>query len=123
VTAASLALTGVLQRPYRQRTTWPKTAGCLRRHGIQNLGPDRCPRAGQYHPDRFSLTIAGPDGRGDVGPLIECMRLLWEGQSSRHGSSTPTREETPAEATMAAHLAAMLVQWLTSGAVMRSDGI
>jgi len=55
VTAASLALTGVLQRPYRQRTTWPKTAGCLRRHGIQNLGPDRCPRAGGTVPSRSFL--------------------------------------------------------------------
>ena len=69
------------------------------------------------HPDRFSLVIAGPDGRDGVGPLIECLTLLWEGQSSRHGSSVPTREETLEEATMALHLAVMLVQWFTSGAV------
>jgi len=72
------------------------------------------------NPDRFSLVIVGPEGRGDVGPLIECLTLLWEGQSSRHGSSVPTREETLEEATMALHLAVMLVQWFTSGAVRRS---
>ena len=71
-------------------------------------------------PDRFSLAIAGPDGTGDVSPLIRCMELLWEGQSSRHGSSTPTRDETLEEATMAVHLAVTLVQWFTSGAVRRS---
>jgi hypothetical protein len=72
------------------------------------------------HPGRFSLAIAGRDGRGDVAPLIGCMELLWEGQSSRHGSSAPTRDETLEEATMAVHLAVMLVQWFTSGAVRRS---
>jgi hypothetical protein len=69
---------------------------------------------------RFSLAIGGPDGKGDVGPLIECMTLLWQGQSSRHGSSMPTRDETLEEAAMAVHLAVTLVQWFTSGAVRRS---
>jgi hypothetical protein len=68
----------------------------------------------------FSLVIGGPDGKGDVGPLIECMTLLWRGQSSRHGSSMPTRDETLEEATMAVHLAVTLVQWFASGAVRRS---
>ncbi len=70
--------------------------------------------------DRFSLVIPGPDGKGDVEPLIACMALLWDGQSSRHGSSSPTRDETLEEATMAVHLAATLVQWFASGAVRRS---
>jgi hypothetical protein len=69
---------------------------------------------------RFSLVIGGPDGTGDVGPLIACLTLLWEGQSSRDGSSVPTRDETLEEAAMAVHLAVMLVQWFTSGAVRRS---
>ena len=67
--------------------------------------------------ERFSLAIGGPDGRGDAGPLLESASLLWEGQSSRHGSSRPTRPETLDEARMAVHLAVMLVQWFTSGAV------
>ena len=69
---------------------------------------------------RFSLVIPGPDGAGDIGPVIECMKLLWEGQTSRHGSSRPTREETLEEAAMAVDLAVMLVRWFTSGAVRRS---
>jgi hypothetical protein len=71
------------------------------------------------HPERFSLAIAGRNGRGDVAPLIGCMALLWEGQSSRHGSSAPTRAELPGEAAMAVQLAVMLVQWFVSGAVHR----
>jgi hypothetical protein len=69
---------------------------------------------------RFSLVIAGKDGRGNIGPLIGCMELLWEGQTSRHGSSVPTRLETPDEAAMAVDLAVMLVQWFVSGRVRRS---
>jgi hypothetical protein len=73
------------------------------------------------NPHYFSLVIAGPDGQGDVGPLIGCLALLWEGQSSRHGSSATTREETLEESTMAVHMAVTLVQWFTSGAVQRSN--
>jgi hypothetical protein len=29
---------------------------------------------------RFSLVIPGPNGNGDVEPLIACMTLLWDGQ-------------------------------------------
>ena len=72
------------------------------------------------HSDCFSLVIPGPAGKGDVGPLISCMTLLWDGQSSRHGSSRPTRDETLEEAAAAVHLAVTLVQWFTSGAVRRS---
>ena len=71
------------------------------------------------HPDRFSLAIAGRDGRGDVAPLIGCMALLWDGQSSRHGSSAPTRPESLEAATMAVQLSVTLVQWFVSGAVHR----
>ncbi|HEY6496617.1 MAG TPA: hypothetical protein VIZ43_25355 [Trebonia sp.] len=70
--------------------------------------------------DSFVLMIGGPDGRGDAGPLLECISLLWGGQTSRHGSSRSTRSETLEEAVMAVHLAVMLVQWFTSGAVRRA---
>jgi len=69
--------------------------------------------------EKYALAIRGPEALGDVGPLLECMSLLWEGQASRHGSSRPTRPETLGEATMAVHLAVMLVQWFTSGAVRK----
>jgi hypothetical protein len=87
--------------------TQPKaTLGSMR----GNLGASR---------DRFALVIGGLDGRGDAGPLLGCISLLWDGQTSRHGSSRPTRPETLEEATMAVHLAVMLVQWFTSGAVRK----
>lgn len=66
---------------------------------------------------RFALGIAGPNGQGDIRPLIECLTFLWEGQSSRHGSRVPTRAETREEALIAVHLAVMLVQWFSTGAV------
>jgi hypothetical protein len=68
---------------------------------------------------RFSLVIAGKDGQGRIEPLIGCMELLWEGQTSRHGSSVPTRVETSDEAAMAVDLAVMLVQWFVLGRVRR----
>jgi hypothetical protein len=74
------------------------------------------------HPESVSLAMSGRDGRaGDTERLIACLELLWKGQSARHGSDTPTRLETLEEATMAVHLAVMLVQWFTSGAVRRFD--
>jgi len=69
----------------------------------------------------FLLAIPGPDGTGDVGPLIGCMTLLWEGHTSRHGSSSPTRDETLEEATMAVDLAVVLVRWFTTGVVRRRN--
>lgn len=69
---------------------------------------------------RFSLAIRGPDGQGNATPLLACVSLLWEGQLSRHGSMKPTPPQTLEEATMAVHLAAMLVQWFTSGAVRKA---
>lgn len=65
---------------------------------------------------KFALAIPGPTG-GDIAPLIAMMELLWDGQSSRHGSQTPTRPETIPEAQMAVHLT--LVQWFCLGAVRR----
>lgn len=49
-------------------------------------------------------------------PLIEMMASLRKGQTSRHGSQTPTREETLPEAEMAVHPAFPLVHWLVTGA-------
>jgi hypothetical protein len=71
------------------------------------------------HPEEFSLVIGGRDRRGHVGRLIGCMELLWFGQTDRHGSTEPTPAVTLEEGTMAVHMAVMLVQWFTSGAVSR----
>lgn len=66
-------------------------------------------------PSKWGFVI--PDGNvTGVGTVLSMMRLLWDGQSSRHGSVKPTRSETIEEARAAVHLAASLVQYGASGA-------
>ncbi len=48
------------------------------------------------------------------------MCTLWEGQTSRHGAQTETVPETLEAAPAGVHLAAALVQWFVSGAVIRT---
>jgi hypothetical protein len=69
------------------------------------------------HRQQYLLAIPGPSGTGGITPLIEMMTLLWEGQTSRHGSQAAIRMETREEAEMAVHLAVVLVHWFTTGAV------
>lgn len=72
------------------------------------------------NPTAFEVEIAGPDrAKGSVAPMAAIMRMLWEGQTSRHGSKEPTRKETAAEAEMAVQLASVLVLWFTTGNVRR----
>ncbi|MET9347695.1 hypothetical protein [Streptomyces termitum] len=66
---------------------------------------------------KFATAIPSP---GDpTAPVEAMMRALWEGQTSRHGSDTPTVPETLEAARAGVHLAAVLVQWFASGAVTR----
>ncbi len=69
------------------------------------------------HPDLFRLVLA--DGQCDVGTVAGMMAALWVGQTSRHGGMQPTRPETLEEALAAVSLAACLVEWFTTGAVIR----
>jgi hypothetical protein len=69
-------------------------------------------------PQRFGTAISPSSGE-DITLVADMMRRLWQGQTSRHGSQSPTRLETPQEAEMAVHLATTLVQWFASGAVHR----
>jgi hypothetical protein len=64
--------------------------------------------------------IIGEGAIDGVDTMLHMMRTLWAGQTSRHGSSTPTRAETPEESRAAVHLAATLVQFGNSGAF---DGV
>lgn len=68
---------------------------------------------------RFELVLPGPGGGREVAVLRDMMELIWTSQTSRHGAQTVTRDETQDEAAMAVHLAVVLVQWFTSGAVRR----
>ena len=64
---------------------------------------------------QWALAIGDRNAQpADPGPLIEMVTLLWHGQS-RHAGSPNSRRQTPAEAEAAVHLAATLVQWISSG--------
>ncbi|WP_404871009.1 hypothetical protein ACI1MP_37840 (plasmid) [Kitasatospora griseola] len=64
--------------------------------------------------------IEGADPQDGVEMVRLMMRQLWDGQTSRHGKKGPTRKETEAQAVAAVHLAAVLVQWFSSGAIRRA---
>lgn len=66
-------------------------------------------------PTKWEFEIA--DGNANsVETIVNMMRMLWDGQTSRHGGVNPTRPETIEEARAAVHLGATLVQWGVSGA-------
>ncbi|WP_235736851.1 hypothetical protein [Nocardioides alcanivorans] len=66
-------------------------------------------------PAKWEFVIAG-GSVGGVETMLSMMRMLWEGQTSRHGGVNLTRDETPEEAKAAVHFAATLVQFGVSGA-------
>lgn len=66
-------------------------------------------------PSKWKFAIAGKNADG-VETVLSMMRMLWDGQTSRHGGANPTRVETADEARAAVHLAASLVQFGVSGA-------
>lgn len=66
-------------------------------------------------PSKWTFALAGADDSG-VETVLLMMRLLWNGQTSRHGGVNATRDETVDEAKAAVHLAASLVQFGVSGA-------
>ncbi|MEU7615729.1 hypothetical protein AB0B27_06445 [Micromonospora rifamycinica] len=68
---------------------------------------------------QWELTISASNGQpAPPVRLTEMLALLWEGQS-RHAGSPNSRRQTQAEAEIAVHLAAAVVQWLTSGMLRR----
>ncbi|WP_330480029.1 hypothetical protein [Streptomyces sp. NBC_00724] len=69
---------------------------------------------------KFRTVLSTPAGGDPVAPVEGVMRALWEGQTSRHGGQAPTTPETLEAARAAVHLAATLVQWFVSGAVVRT---
>jgi hypothetical protein len=74
----------------------------------------------EANPVAFEVEIASKDrGKGPITPITGMMRMLWDGQTSRHGSKQPTREETREEAEMAVQLASVLVLWFSTGMVRR----
>lgn len=66
-------------------------------------------------PSKWRFAIDDPRASG-VETVLNMMRTLWHGQTSRHGGLNVTRAETSDEAKAAMHLAAALVQFGVSGA-------
>jgi hypothetical protein len=65
---------------------------------------------------KWKLVLPGKEGTpGEVTPVVAMMTALWEGQRSRHAGTPTSRRQDQAEAEAAIHLAATLVQWLSSG--------
>jgi hypothetical protein len=56
--------------------------------------------------------------------VLQMMRLVWTGQTDRHGTADPEKplHVSPEEAEAAVHLAVTLVQWFTSAAVRVQSG-
>lgn len=67
-------------------------------------------------PQLFTTAVPGAQGIGVVEAMVS---TLWDGQTSRHGKQSPTVPESLESARAAVHLAAVLVQWFTSGVVTR----
>ncbi|MGQ4333206.1 hypothetical protein [Streptomyces hayashii] len=69
---------------------------------------------------KFTTALNTPAGKDPIAPIESMMRALWDGQTSRHGKQTATVPETLEAARAGVHLAATLVQWFISGAVVRT---
>jgi hypothetical protein len=54
-----------------------------------------------------------------VDAFVTMLRLLMQGHRSRHSGGPNTRRQTQAEAEAAVHLAATLVQWLSTGVLRK----
>ncbi|MGW3746844.1 hypothetical protein ACWD62_41600 [Streptomyces sp. NPDC005146] len=72
---------------------------------------------GQLSQQQLTVALAGKTGTEGAQTVEAMMRLLWTGQTSRHGGLHGTRDESPEEARMAVQIAAVLVDWFSTGIV------
>jgi hypothetical protein len=72
-------------------------------------------------PQRWQIAISAPGGgsQADITSLLAMLRLLWNGQTDRHGSSGTPVLVTHQAAEAGVHLALTLVHWFQSGAISR----
>jgi hypothetical protein len=70
-------------------------------------------------PGKWRFTLAGKDGDDSPEPVTKLMRRLVGGQVSRHAGGARNRAQTQAESETAVHVAVLLVQLLSSGALSR----
>ena len=71
------------------------------------------------HQQEWRLAIHSSGRPAEIGALLTMLRLLWQGQTDRHGGSAPTVPVTTEAAHAAVHLAVTLVQWFHSSAIQR----
>jgi hypothetical protein len=65
-----------------------------------------------------SWHMAVPDGTDpSIATVLAMMRTLWDGQTSRHGGTSPTMPETVESAQAAIFIATALAQWFGAGLV------
>jgi hypothetical protein len=69
------------------------------------------------HQQNWRLAVHSHGAPAEIASLVGMLRLLWQGQTDRHGGSVPTTPVTTEAAEAAVHLAVMLVQWFHSGTV------
>ncbi|MER5201161.1 hypothetical protein ACWD3J_47345 [Streptomyces sp. NPDC002755] len=69
--------------------------------------------------DRWVVGIGSEPGSAGAETVMRMMRLLWTGQTSRHGGSHPTRDETVPEARAAVHLAVALLNFFIDGILVK----
>jgi hypothetical protein len=68
---------------------------------------------------KWELAIGDKTGKpAEISRLIDTLKMLWEGQS-RHAGSANSRQQSQIEAEAAVHMAATLVQWLSTGVLRR----
>jgi hypothetical protein len=72
-----------------------------------------------HHSARWELVVSTPGGSADISTLLAMLRLLWEGQTDRHGAPITPAPVTAEAAEAAVHLAVTLVQWFNSSAIRR----
>jgi hypothetical protein len=66
--------------------------------------------------DKWELVLVSDRNQpGSAEPLVAILKQMWHGQRSRHGGGANSRDQTQPEAEAAVHLAALAVQWLSTG--------
>jgi hypothetical protein len=72
-----------------------------------------------HHSEKWELAVSTPGGSTGISTLLGMLRLLWEGQTDRHGGPVTPGPITAEAAEAAVHLAVTLVQWFNSNTIRR----
>jgi hypothetical protein len=77
------------------------------------------------HPKRWRFVLVESEdveaGHGSIDVVAAMLNRLLRGETERHGLEGRNRPSTQAEAETAIHLAAVLVQWFSRGAIQRRE--